>query len=432
MLAHYNLKPDRNNQIKCPFHEDYKPSCRIYADTNTFHCFGCNTTGDQIEFIERYEKCSKHEAILKAQQLCGIPEPIETEKLKAKPTLINGTDILTEAFIHFARSLNAKPEKALKYQIFRKLDYNKLAIGYDAGTLHKTKETTTKQKQLYLQTGLLKPDKFGRENSYYTRFNNCIVFPLLDKSGNIASLYGRHIESSHHYLEGDHKGLYPKYPGQETTRLILTEAIINAATLLQLTEITKDFAILALYRPGNVNLSKENKIFVLAVTLSNTEAYTFEDDIYDYIILDSLRTFIIVCVDDKSNVIGYTDTEEPGYYVDIKDDFYSHDRSRRRQIRKGIKNIKKENPEIILFCYAFWSSFMYIKENKIYAYDTKKDNSKELNELVREVSDINLIRRSNFILWPLSKELEIGSHPIKYRLTGHTQVNVARICPALR
>lgn len=185
-------------------------------------------------------------------------------------------------------------------------------------------------------------------------------------------------------------------------------------------------------RPGNVNLSKENKIFVLAVTLSNTEAYTFEDDIYDYIILDSLRTFIIVCVDDKSNVIGYTDTEEPGSYVDIKDDFYFHDRSRRRQIRNGIKNIKKENPEIILFCHAFWSSFMYIKENKIYAYDTKKGNSKELNELVREVSDINLIRRSNFILWPLSKELEIGSHPIKYRLTGHTPVNEARICPALR
>ena len=247
VLAHYNLKPDRNNQIKCPFHEDDKPSCRIYADTNTFHCFGCNTTGDQIEFIEKYEKCSKHEAILKAKQLCGNPEPIRTEKPKEKPTATNGTDILTEAFKHFARSLNAKPEKAIQYLAIRKLDYKKLAIGYDAGTLHKTKEITAEQKQLYLQAGLLKPDKFGRENNYYTRFNNCIIFPLLDKSGNIASLYGRHIESGHHYLEGDHKGLYPGYPKTETTWLILTEAIIDAATLLQIPELSKEYGILALY-----------------------------------------------------------------------------------------------------------------------------------------------------------------------------------------
>lgn len=254
VLSHYHLKPDRSNHIKCPFHEDDKPSCRIYPETNTFHCFGCNATGDQIEFIEKYEKCSKHEAILKAQNFIGLPtepkpKPEPQPKPAPKPELPQEQKvaILTEAFKHFARSLNAKPEKAIQYLASRKLDYKKLAIGYDAGTLHKAKEITTEQKQLYLQTGLIKPDKFGRENSYYTRFNGCIIFPLLDKMGNIASMYGRHTEQGHHYLEGDHKGLYPNYPKAETTRLILTEAIIDAATLLQLSEITKSFAILALY-----------------------------------------------------------------------------------------------------------------------------------------------------------------------------------------
>ena len=247
VLAHYGIKPDRNNHIKCPFHEDDKPSCRIYADTNTFHCFGCGTAGDQVEFIEKYEKCSKHEAILKAKQLCGISEPIKNTQPKAKPTTVNNTEILTQAFTHFARSLNAKPKKAIEYLESRRLDYKALPIGYDAGTLHKTKDITNQQKQEYLQAGLLKPDKFGRANSFYTRFNNCIIFPLLDKNGNIKSLYGRHIEKGHHYLEGEHKGLYPGYPKEDTTRLILTEAIIDAATLLQLPEITKGFTILALY-----------------------------------------------------------------------------------------------------------------------------------------------------------------------------------------
>jgi DNA primase len=40
VLQHYNLTPDRNKQIRCPFHADDTPSCRIYPETNSFHCFG--------------------------------------------------------------------------------------------------------------------------------------------------------------------------------------------------------------------------------------------------------------------------------------------------------------------------------------------------------------------------------------------------------
>jgi len=264
VLNHYGIHPDRNKQIKCPFHADDKPSCRIYPATNTFHCFGCGATGDQIEFIEKHEGIAKHEALIKAKQLCGSVESSGTTKTKvtskaspkAIPTTVNNTETLTRAFTHFVRSLNAKPKKAVEYLESRNLDYKRLSIGYDAGTLHKIKDTTNEQKQAYLQAGLLKPDKFGRENSYYTRFNNCIVFPLLDRSGNIASLYGRHTEKGHHYLEGIHKGLYPKYPDKSTTVLILTEAIIDAATLLQLPEVAKDFAVLALY--GTNGLTDEH------------------------------------------------------------------------------------------------------------------------------------------------------------------------------
>jgi len=217
----------------------------------------------------RKEGITKHQAILKAQELIGETEDPGPGKIKPAPekkqipelTTDQRTAVLTEAFTHFIRSLNAKPEKAISYLGSRKLDYKKLAIGYDAGTLHKTKETTPEQKQLYMQAGLLKPDKFGRENSYYTRFNGCIVFPLLDRAKNIVSMYGRHTEKQeHHYLEGDHKGLYPGYPDTDTTKLILTEAVIDAATLLQLPKITKDFSILALYGTNGFTDEHRNAI----------------------------------------------------------------------------------------------------------------------------------------------------------------------------
>ena len=259
VLSNYNLKPDRNGRLCCPFHLDKTPSFQVYPETGTWTCFSSNCSagsGDQVDFIMKKEGITKHEAILKAQELIGETrdpsqgnvKPLREKKQVPELTSEERTKTLTEAFTHFARSLNKRPGNAIKYLESRKLDYKRLSIGFDAGTLHKVKETTPEKKQLYLQAGLLKPDKFGREESYYTRFKGCIVFPLLDRSKNIVSMYGRHTEKQeHHYLEGDHRGLYPRYPEPETIRLILTEAVIDAATLQQLPEITKDFSILTLY-----------------------------------------------------------------------------------------------------------------------------------------------------------------------------------------
>ena len=59
VLNHYNHKPDRNNMLKCPFHNEDTASMRIYPDTNTFHCFGCGKNGDTIEFCTLKES-DKH------------------------------------------------------------------------------------------------------------------------------------------------------------------------------------------------------------------------------------------------------------------------------------------------------------------------------------------------------------------------------------
>jgi DNA primase len=239
VLQHYNLTPDKSKQICCPFHADDTPSCRIYPETNSFHCFGCGATGDVIELVQRLEGCDKHSALVKAAALITNDE-LRMTRNGASAILSNPneektlavSEILTRAFTHFARGLkNVRPKKAITYLESRKLDYTNLSIGFDSGTLHKLPATTRLQKQEYLQAGLLKPDKFGRANNYYTRFNNCIVFPLLDRNGNIVSLYGRHIESGHHYLEGEHKGLYPGYPKADTKTLLLTECVIDAASL---------------------------------------------------------------------------------------------------------------------------------------------------------------------------------------------------------
>ncbi|NJM14906.1 MAG: hypothetical protein HC896_05570 [Bacteroidales bacterium] len=87
VLSNYGIKPDRNNHIRCPFHDDETPSMKIYPETGTYHCFGCGKTGDQIQWIQDKEGCSQHEAILKAQS--WIPGTAETEP--QQPTIKNTT-----------------------------------------------------------------------------------------------------------------------------------------------------------------------------------------------------------------------------------------------------------------------------------------------------------------------------------------------------
>ncbi len=97
VLNHYKLKTDRHNMLKCPFHADDKPSMKVYTNTNTFNCFGCGKNGDQIEFIQLKENCSKHKALVKAAELCNDIKPTESKPIKSKP-MQNYTDILTRIF----------------------------------------------------------------------------------------------------------------------------------------------------------------------------------------------------------------------------------------------------------------------------------------------------------------------------------------------
>ena len=70
VLALYDLTPDRNHRLRCPFHDDKTPSMQVYPETGTWTCFSSNCTagsGDQIDFIMKYEKITKHEAYLESQ-----------------------------------------------------------------------------------------------------------------------------------------------------------------------------------------------------------------------------------------------------------------------------------------------------------------------------------------------------------------------------
>ena len=261
VLQHYGLKPDKHLRLRCPFHDDKTPSLQVYYKTHTAYCFSsnCKTHGkslDVIDFVMHKENCTKHEAIEKCKKLLS-----GTVTAASPAEQFTRTAILTKLFTYFKNAVhNSKP--AQDYLQSRALDYTKLEIGYNTGQFH---HGTRKDQALIkscVQVGLLSTnDRLSRtgEASYKPFAKYCLVFALRNTSNQVSGLYFRSTindsDQRHFYLR-DRQGLYPKYPTPETTQLILTESIIDAATLLQIPSITAQFSILALY--GTNGLTEEH------------------------------------------------------------------------------------------------------------------------------------------------------------------------------
>ena len=84
-------KKGRDYICLCPFHDDHHESMHISPEKGIFKCFSCNTSGNVISFVRKYEKCSFFEAVKKVAELAGINEPrLEKaeKKVEINPNLV--------------------------------------------------------------------------------------------------------------------------------------------------------------------------------------------------------------------------------------------------------------------------------------------------------------------------------------------------------
>ncbi len=261
VLKYYHLKPDKQLRLNCPFHDDKTPSLQVYYKTHTAYCFSsnCKTHGkslDVIDFIMYMENCSKHEAILKAKAMIG---GVETQKPISELTRIA---VLTKMFTYFKNGVhNSKPAK--EYLEKRGLDFTKTEVGYNSGQFHHGKRKDEALIKSCIKYGILLDlgTKSRTGNPAYKPFGKwCICFALKNQQGQITGLYFRSTlddKKQRHFYLRDRQGLYPSYPNKDTKKLILTESIIDAATLLEQEQIKSQYEILSLY--GTNGLTEEHQ-----------------------------------------------------------------------------------------------------------------------------------------------------------------------------
>ncbi len=260
ILDHYGLKP-KNKMLHCFYHEDRTASLQVNLEKNFYKCHACGKTGDVIQFIEDYENISKHEAINKAKSfLVNREGQIQYNNVGVE----RGTgewqaEFLGKMLAYFKNALHSS-KPARDYLEKRGLDNSILEIGYNSGQFHhgerKTEELLKKSLEigLLLDKGLI--NNRTKEKAYQVFANKCLIFPLRNKEHDIVSIYGRSIldndKGKHFYLK-NRSGLYPNYPNPQTKKLILTEAIIDCASLLQIKEIRENYSLISCFGTNGLN-----------------------------------------------------------------------------------------------------------------------------------------------------------------------------------
>jgi DNA primase len=299
ILHHYGLKP-KNNMLNCPFHEDKTASLQVNLEKHFYKCHACGAKGDQIQWVQDYEKLSKREAILKCAEMVGssplTPKggtPIGVEN-KNTIDINDKIKFLEKLFTTFKKSVyNSKP--AQDYLQSRNLDFKKIVVGYNGGQFHhgtRKEETLIKQA---LEYGLLIDNNLKEGYNVFGKYG--IVFPLKNQENQIVSLYFRSTldkqtdkggslntnenksvvkQNAKHFYLKNRQGLYPNYPNPETKRLILTESIIDCASLLQIDEVIKNHSVLACF--GTNGLNEEIQKAILELTELEEIIFAFDND----------------------------------------------------------------------------------------------------------------------------------------------------------
>lgn len=190
----------------CPLHNDKKsPSFSVSPDKQLFHCFGCGAGGTVIHFIMQRENLDFMEALKLLADRARIPMPEnrtvqeknEMAKLHGKKQRMYKMNSDAGKFFHSCLN-DKKYSYAFRYLENRKITAKTITtfgIGYAPDSwnmlLEHLKGLGYSEKEI-LECGLVV--KRDNDNSYFDKFRNRIMFPIIDLRGNVIGFGGRIID----------------------------------------------------------------------------------------------------------------------------------------------------------------------------------------------------------------------------------------------
>ncbi len=206
-----------NYKALCPFHQEKTPSFSVSAEKQIFNCFGCNTGGNVISFLQKHEGKTFIEAVEWLAERANIPLPTRDPKSTARQKLINDLSELNRFAVKYYHELlrtGQHSQHAREYIKNRGLlsqTVQRFQLGYAKSQRKELVKTATHQGwsiQQLVDVGLIKNEEHGPQD----RFWNRILFPIYNERGVPVGFGGRSLSDAHQpkYLNSPGTILYNK------------------------------------------------------------------------------------------------------------------------------------------------------------------------------------------------------------------------------
>lgn len=185
----------------CPFHQEKTPSFYVFPDRQSYHCFGCEKSGDVISFQMETQGLSFKDALQELAQRAGVryesPKPEnraqEQQEQSERERLLEINKLAARYFNHLLLNSDVA-EKAREYLQSRGIErpaWDAWMLGYAPNTwdsaLKFLKSRGYDESELF-RAGLIVEGKGG---GHYDRFRGRITFPIRDRGGNFVAFGGR-------------------------------------------------------------------------------------------------------------------------------------------------------------------------------------------------------------------------------------------------
>jgi DNA primase len=207
----------------CPFHQEKSPSFSVSPTKQMYYCFGCQAGGNAINFMMELGKQSFTEVVLDLARRYQIPvqtlEPEQRQELQRRLSQREQLyEILAITASFYQHALNQpQGEKALNYlkidRAFSDETIQGFKLGYSPSGWETLSNYLIEQKhfspQSIIAAGLIIPRK--DETSYYDRFRDRLMIPILDLRGRVIGFGGRTLSDEQpKYLNSPETELFDK------------------------------------------------------------------------------------------------------------------------------------------------------------------------------------------------------------------------------
>jgi DNA primase len=207
----------------CPFHQEKSPSFSVSPTKQMYYCFGCQAGGNAITFLMELGKQSFTEVVLDLARRYQVPvqtlEPEQRQELQRRLSQREQLyEIMAIAANFYQHALNQpQGETALKYLKNERGFSDEIIQGFQLGYAPAGWETLAnyliEQKNLPPQSivaaGLAIARKDG--TSYYDRFRDRLMIPILDLRGRVIGFGGRTLSDEQpKYLNSPETELFDK------------------------------------------------------------------------------------------------------------------------------------------------------------------------------------------------------------------------------